>query len=150
MTVRTTAAVLERAREMGVSYRVADGRLKLSPRTKVTPELVELFRVHKREIVNRLATIRVVEGGGSERNDQHPLRQGLQAVLVRGNRWLNRWHMENDAPRDTSPLFARILDEWYDREDAYQRLFDPKGCVLGLDAPCEPPAECQVCQRVQR
>ena len=148
MRAPTATAVLERAREMGVSCRVAEGRLKHSPRAKVTPELVELFRAHKREIVNQLVPLRIVHGGGSERSVHAPLRREFQAALFRGNRWLHRWHMENDAPPDKSPLFARILHEWYDREDAYQRLFDPDGCVLGNDGPCELPGECQVCRTI--
>ena len=76
----------------------------------------------------------------------HPLKVELRVALVRGNRWFYKWHMENDAPPGTAPLFARVIQEWYEREDAFRRLFSPKGCVLGLDGPCLIPAECEACR----
>jgi len=76
---------------------------------------------------------------------EHPLKAELRAALVRGNRWLHKWHMENDAPPDTAPIFTKMFDEWYERNDAYRRRFQPKGCSLGNDGPCEIPAQCGVC-----
>ena len=76
----------------------------------------------------------------------HPLRVELKDALVRGNRWLHKWHMENDAPPDTAPLFAGVIQEWYEREDAFRRLFSPEGCALGDEGPCLIPAECAACR----
>jgi hypothetical protein len=76
---------------------------------------------------------------------EHPLKVELKATLVGLNLWLHHWHMENDAPPDTSPQFADKFQEWYEREDALRRLFTSEGCVLGEEGPCLIPAQCGVC-----
>ena len=74
------------------------------------------------------------------------LREELRQALVKGNRWLHRWHMKYDAPVEGSALFAKIMQEWYEREEAFTSLFDPDGCVLETDGPCWIPVECRYCQ----
>jgi hypothetical protein len=77
---------------------------------------------------------------------EHPLKVELRVALVDLNRWLNKRHMNNDSPADTSPQFASRFQDWYEREDAFRQLFNPEGCALGVEGPCLIPAECQACQ----
>ena len=73
------------------------------------------------------------------------LREELRQALVKGNRWLHWWHMKYGAPKEGSLTFGKVIQEWYEREDAFQSLFPDEGCVLGADSPCLIPAECAAC-----
>jgi hypothetical protein len=76
---------------------------------------------------------------------EHPLQVEQRTALVELNRGLHQWHLKYDAPSEDSLMFTKEFDEWYERNDAYRRRFQPEGCSLGDDAPCLIPAQCEVC-----
>lgn len=47
----TATAILERLNELGVQTTIDGGRLRLTPASKIPPDLVEAIRTHKRALV---------------------------------------------------------------------------------------------------
>jgi hypothetical protein len=146
----SVAQTLRRAKVLGLSLRADEGRIRYRPAHRAPDDFIALLKRDRTDLLRVLGqdtspALEVVHHQEPETVKNHPLETQLRDDLVRGNHWLYKWHMENDAPPDTAPIFTKIFDEWYERNDAYRRLFQPEGCSLGDEGPCLIPAQCEVC-----
>ena len=146
----SVAQTLLRAKVLGVSLRADEGRIKYRPAHRAPDDFIALLKRDRTDLLRALGPgkspiLEVVDSQEPETVEAHPLETELRDALVRDNRWLYKWHMENDAPPDTAPIFTKIFDEWYERNNAYRGLFQPEGCSLGEAGPCLIPAQCEVC-----
>jgi len=146
----SVAQTLRRAKVLGLSLRADEGRIKYRPAHRAPDDFIALLKRDRTDLLRVLGpgtspALEVVHRQEPEHAELHPLEPELRDALVRGNRWLYKWHMEYDTPPDDSLLFTKMFDEWYERNDAFRRLFQPEGCSLGESGPCLIPAQCEVC-----
>jgi len=131
----TSAEILTRLDNLGVSVHSDGLMILLEPGTLVPPALIEEIREHKPELISALV---------SPSKDSHAVVGRLQE----GQRWLvdqhNRW-LSGDPSAATDEEFSRVWNGWWDLDQILRLDHEYVGCIYGQDGHCPDGFPCLGC-----
>ena len=131
----TSAEILTRLDNLGVSVHSDGLMILLEPGTLVPPALIEEIREHKPELISALV---------SPSEDSHAVVGRLQE----GQRWLvdqhNRW-LSSDPSAATDEEFSRVWNGWWELDHRLRADYGFQGCIYGSHGVCPDGFPCQGC-----